>query len=641
MLSGREMLQILLYSILLLIIQPITGYNIAFKSNSSINDIGTIFLRYLGDTKIFCRNRVLEFNLELEDINKVDREISSVMNIMIDICNNAKYSSMCHIEMEELHVLYRMFQDKYKIIDSASFQTDLNDRKKRNLDEIEDIIQKSITLNDISYSNTKQNIDELKSITHQLINSHEKLNTDIDYINFNTLSQLIILNIKRHINLYNKIIDISIDKNPKKLVDLISLNILESEMEKLQIQIDKEHCHMPIENKHHEIISYLKLAEIQFQISRNYFVVSIYLPTFFKTTFNLAQAISIPFRYRSATYIVKPVNQYYLTYKKDFGNEIHSIPLSVEEKLSCKNIQRFNLCYTQKATIILNIDKFENLFNPESYICKGRDIQDFEWWKAVYDVCKPKKMPHINQIIRLNNTDYFIYVINTTSVRIACNEEHQVYKVSEPILIKNLDDECSIILHDNVHMERKTVYAKTFYQESYGFSAYVNGKSLIHREDTQFVEPSEVRNLQSKFINLHEKIDSYMDQPKIVQNILKSAELIAIISVVSVLLVLTWTLIGYCNFTIRRKIANFLKGSLKSENSMSTLPPELNCQFNFLQPTLPPKLRRSPSGMYDKPRTPSIKITPVEVETVETVITIPEKPIVQYASIIKKKPIIV
>lgn len=132
-----------------------------------------------------------------------------------------------------------------------------------------------------------------------------------------------------------------------------------------------------------------------------------------------------------------------------------------------------------------------------------------------------------------------------------------------------------------------------------------------------------------------------MDQPKIVQNILKSAELIAIISVVSVLLVLTWTLIGYCNFTIRRKIANFLKGSLKSENSMSTLPPELNCQFNFLQPTLPPKLRRSPSGMYDKPRTPSIKITPVEVETVETVITIPEKPIVQYASIIKKKPIIV
>lgn len=423
------MLRIMLYCMYLCIIQPITGYEIALNSNSSINEIGTIFLRQLGDTKIFCRNRVLEFNIELEDVIKVDREITSVMNMMIDICNNVKYSSMCHIEMEEIHVLYRIFQDKYKIIDSASFKTDSNNRRKRNIDEIEDIIQKSITLNDVSYSDAKLNIEELKSITHQLINSQEKFNTDIDYINFNTLSQLIILNLKRHTNLYNKIIDITIDKNPKKLIDLISLNILESDIEKLQLQTDKEQCHIPIEDKQHEILSYLKLADIQFQIYRNYFVVSIYLPTFFKTTFVLTQAISIPFRHRSSTYVINPINEYHITFKTNYGNDIHSIPLSIEEKLNCKNIQRFNLCYPQKATIIFDKTKFDYLFNPNSYICNDRDIKNFEWWKAMYDACRPHKIPHMNQIIRLNETDYFIYIINTTSVRIRCNDEHQVYKI--------------------------------------------------------------------------------------------------------------------------------------------------------------------------------------------------------------------
>lgn len=95
------------------------------------------------------------------------------------------------------------------------------------------------------------------------------------------------------------------------------------------------------------------------------------------------------------------------------------------------------------------------------------------------------------------------------------------------------------------------------------FSASVDRSALIQKDDTKFEELSETRNLQSKFINLHEQID-----------ILKSAELITIITVMSVLLLITWSVVGYQLIRVHKRFQNFLKGSIASESSMSTIRPD-------------------------------------------------------------------
>lgn len=87
---------------------------------------------------------------------------------------------------------------------------------------------------------------------------------------------------------------------------------------------------------------------------------------------------------------------------------------------------------------------------------------------------------------------------------------------------------------------------------------------------------------------------------------------------------------GYCHLRLHKRISKFFKEGTKNDNQSTTLPPELNCQFNFLQPALPPRTKRL-NEAYDVPRS-SIAIQ--DPRTLETIVTIPERPLIKYASIL-------
>lgn len=180
--------------------------------------------------------------------------------------------------------------------------------------------------------------------------------------------------------------------------------------------------------------------------------------------------------------------------------------------------------------------------------------------------------------------------------------------------------------------ERNDIFFKSLYYNTLGYLPHIDKQNLIPTEETNFEELRETRNLQPKFINLKEQFDSYIDRPKIVQNIMKSTELVTIVVVMFILIIFTWSIMGYIFIYFNNKTSNMSNVSIKSDSSMSTLRPELNYQFNFLPPAIPlkNKHKRASSGTYDVPGDSQ--------GIAETSIDIPEAPIVTYATIKKNQP---
>lgn len=421
-----------------------TGYQFLFKENSSIDDIGTIYLRNIGDTKIFCRNRIIEFNIQIEDIEKIEREVESEINILKDICNRLKPNQLCRIEMEELNAIFQNLLNKNKIIISSNSKHHRLIRKVRNIDEMEQIVQKTIKLNDLSYGDIKQNIDELKKTSNKLMKSQSRTINSIDHINFNILSEITFSKLKKYAKFYDVLLELMIDENPEKLSNFVPLDELRMELNKLQDIMGKELCHIPIEITDFEIIKYLKKAKINTITLKNNLQITLQIPTFLKTTFNLIKAISIPFKYKGTSYIVKPVDPYHILFKKDYRRDFQAIPLSLEERSNCTTTTGYILCYPNRANLLFstaNIEKLEYIFKPEFPNCVNRHTANSE---GMYDVCKLHRVPHINQIIRLNETDFFIYIIKRTNVGISCSQRNSVFNISESVLIRDLERDCSI-----------------------------------------------------------------------------------------------------------------------------------------------------------------------------------------------------
>lgn len=293
---------ILLMVINVIMIFNTNGYQFLFKENSTIDELGAVYLNDIGNTKIFCRNRILELNIEIEDIEKIKKETNMNLKLMIETCNQTKPNQICQIEIEELQAIFQKFLEKNKIINSVK-----SSRIVRNVEEVENILQKSITLNDMTYNNIRQNVDELREITEQIMKFQSKIIKDIDYINFDMLFSMTISNLERHIKLYETIFDLLIEQDTNKLINIISIDELKLEMERLQLSAGRELCNIPIDLNHYEITKYLKITPVKTQVFKNYILITLHIPTFYKTTYNLIKAVSIPFLYKESSYVLKPI----------------------------------------------------------------------------------------------------------------------------------------------------------------------------------------------------------------------------------------------------------------------------------------------------------------------------------------------
>lgn len=609
----------------LIMILNTNGYQFLFKENSSIDELGAVYLRDIGNTKIFCRNRILEFNLEMEDIGKIQNQVNLNLNLMTEICNQAESNQMCRVEIDEIKAIYQMLLDRSKIIDSVK-----TNRFTRDIEDIEEILQKSIILNDITYNEIKPNVDKLKEISNQVTKIQGKITNDIDYLNFNMLSEMTSFNLGRHLKFYDILFELLIEQNINNLINLVSLDEIKIELSRLQIVTGRELCSIPIELNYLEIIKYLKFAHMDIQIVKNRILITLQIPTFYKTTYNLIKAVSIPFLYKESSYVLKPIDPYHIMHKQN-QQDIHAIPLSLEERNNCTMITGFILCYPLRANLLFSktkIEKFENIFKPDFPTCLNRNVVNLE---GMYDVCRLHKVPHLNQIVRLSESNFFIYLINSTKVRINCGQHYTVYNISDSFMIQDLNDDCSILLEQSLYNERKDMYFKTLYLNTPGFSTHIDKNSLIPKEGIHLVELKQSRNLQPKYINLLKETESFVSRPKTVRNIMKSSELIAIVTITFILLLATWLLTAYYFTKIQKRIDKILENPIKTDSSMSTIPPELNCRFSFLPPPIPlKKHKRNDSGEYSFPK------SSLEIST--TTIEIPESPNLPYTNFAKNQP---
>lgn len=75
-------------------------------------------------------------------------------------------------------------------------------------------------------------------------------------------------------------------------------------------------------------------------------------------------------------------------------------------------------------------------------------------------------MPHINQIIQLSKTDYFIYIVTEDGSysNIACDDDTSKYPMNFSNVIKHIDDYCAISFEHGVYMEHYNFILKNKYQ---------------------------------------------------------------------------------------------------------------------------------------------------------------------------------
>lgn len=588
--------------IALFILHVATGYRIVQPSNSLNNAIGTLYLSNLGSTKVFCRHRAIEIEIEMDDTQSLKKDIDYSLNLLGEICSETRFHQLCKLTVTEIKLIEETLIKKEQSIKMMTPRK----RRRRQMEEFENLLERSIKLNDFSYSELKQSIEELKRVTTSVIKTHNRMIDDLDYINFTLLSQLIEFNLKRRTNFLDLVLEIIINSNHKKLLDIIPLNTLQSELNDLQSLLRRESCQMPININLNDIAKYLRLSKIRAEIHNSNLIISVDIPTFFETTFKLVEAVSIPFTHNWDSYIVRPVFPYYLVYDKNDTFQTFVIPISLEEKMNCTGFSGLLLCYPTKAIQIINTaitGEIENVFHPGFPSCKTRIPEDFE---QATKVCNYQMVPHLNQIIRLTENDYFIYIVMETSLMVICNENHRSYTINSSTMIRDIEDNCSIYFEHGIHPEHKNLIARSIYHSNINVFYSITRKDLILKEPSMPSAFDTRKSHQSEHMELNEQVQLFSRRHKVVQNILKTKEFILIGSILLILLTGTWLCIICCNLNLNKKITRVLNRTVKTDSPESFLP-NIRWHFKPDSPPLPPKLgrrKRSNSGPYDKPHSP-------------------------------------
>lgn len=605
------------------------------------NQMGSIYPRKIGNTKLFCRNRVIEYSIEIGDIRTTKDNIKIGLELLSKTCEKTEFNTICQYIASEIKLLTTAIDNKYKIIESANIMTSHEHRRKRKIDEIPEIITKTITLSDYSYSDLKQNLEEMRTLYGFIEKANNRRLTHIDYINFNSLSTLIILKIKKQILFLKQILDITLNPTNNKLSELISLDILKIEFEAIQKAALKEHCHLPIDYmKLIEIAKYLKICSTKIEIIGKYLYITLRIPTFYRVIYELIKPIPIPFSRLNVSYSITPNSPYYLNYMDRDTNSTYSVPLSLEDKLNCTVITNYITCFPRTSSRIIEVVKSAD--NILISVCNVEQLENRAKWKVFSTECSIKPTPHTNQLIYLSGNMYYLHIVRPTSLKINCIETSLNRKVNSSVLIKNMRKDCFIHYDDGWFTRLKEQKMQTVHQSTNQYTPYsILERDLIQKDITTTDNFKPMRNLQSDFGNLQDQIRNYNNRPKMINSILKSDELIIIISIMTLLILFTWILIAYCSYrynllsTIWHGNASLGKGS-----SMTTIhdkfQPNLDCHFQFNYPSLPRKMKsnsskpipKSPIDSYDIPKSTSIQSSINE--------NIPMEPLILYAQIHKK-----
>lgn len=180
--------------------------------------------------KLFCRNRVIQYDIEIRDITYLNRKLTTTLNTLEKICKSIEPDNICTFTIDEIKFLSTALANKNRYIKDI----DTKNRKFRAANEFEDIIQKTITIADESYGELRHNLDALQSLINQMGKSQNKILEHLDYVNFNALAQITVLNLKTFSRMYDSIMDIFINGNYEKIIDLVQMETMKNDLKTIQ-----------------------------------------------------------------------------------------------------------------------------------------------------------------------------------------------------------------------------------------------------------------------------------------------------------------------------------------------------------------------------------------------------------------------
>lgn len=587
------------YMILLFLTIHSHGYDI---NETSIDKIGTIYLKHVSSSRTFCGHRTIEYKINIGNIRLAQIEIRDTIKIMTKICDEIKFNSVCHLTIREITYYLTTLESRYKLIEWIDNREMPKTRKKRNNEHTYEMLQRIVQLTDNGYSDLKRNLDELGTIINSLEKFQNRMVNYVDYLNFNSIFQLITLNIEKFINLCNNIIEVTIYKNHKKLIELIRINLLKEELRQLLISSNKENCEIHNYSRMTDLAKLLELSNINARINESQLIISIDIPTVHKSPYNLMQAVPIPFSMSGQTLSQRSTSPYYLMHQNHWQNKTYVLPLSIEERVNCSKALNYLICYPKNTIQIINSAderKIKQLLFPN-------DPHDSP--PAYYD-SNIKRLPHLNQLIQLSDTESYLYIVKATTVHFRCRHKNQRHYIRESIMISNLTKDCNVNFEGGFILSNEKIHFKTISHSLDTSNIYSNSDlALIEKETSKKNYNNEMRNLQHEFGNLHRELVQAMHKPKSSIIIPKySMKEIFIYTTIAVGFIITWAAIFYSNHRTQKQIktAESLYKKKEEDTLGNLIKQELNCSFKFEDQKLPPKTSRHvrfPSGSYDVPK---------------------------------------
>lgn len=605
-------------------------------------DLEPIYVKRTSPVKVLCRFRILEYNIELNDLPQIKHDLNNLMGLLKDTCEQSTFNKTCQFIINELNIWIKSFRNNYLLMESANIQSSHNFRKRRNT---LDIISKTVKLSDYGYSDLKQSIEQLTKANQLLLSQQNQTINAIAQAEFSSLAFFVSQLVRRYTQIQDNILDVVINENPKAIVELISLDSLKAELLYAEPILRREFCEFPIEIKVINIMNLLKESKTVTTLTSNSLKISLHIPTFYRNEFVLNTGIPIPFNFKKSVYVVRPSAPYYLTYYDGKNNNTYGIAMSMEERNKCKPITGKLLCYPKVNYEIIqdSIDLAQNyLLNPMYDSCNKRKLKLLSGFNSIPNGCNVKRIGYSNRLIQLEEDKFYLHLIEPSNVKFDCSNNHSIFNISESILLEKIPRECSIQFDNGFHAEQSDVYLRTVFISSTVTQDYSISKNDFTRKPfIRNVTFKTFRNLQPEFAELHEQINNINIVTK-TRISTSNNSMIQIVLPILIILALILTC-AYVTFLYYKMKTNQIEIPSKSPSSMDTITPEPKRHFNFeLKPFLPPKTRskssipRSPN--YDYPKTTNELIDETFAKFGSpSVVTVSEKSNVKYATIQKIK----
>lgn len=154
--------------------------------------------------------------------------------------------------------------------------------------------------------------------------------------------------------------------------------------------------------------------------------------------------------------------------------------------------------------------------------------------------CNIRRISHLNQIIRLKETEYYIYMTKPDFVKFTCNKKQLHKFINESMMITSFDPQCIIEVSQSFLSEHTNAPITNIRKFSYPLlAASIADNDLIEKEKRTYnLKP--IPDLEPELTDLHEeikKIQIYSNQQETPQEYAYTVELAVLITFYSSILI--------------------------------------------------------------------------------------------------------